>query len=103
MTDAKTFKCPSCGSALEPDGDEKEIKCAFCGSTVIVPEELRDEDLDEDEELTPDDPNSPQHVQWLIQTGTEAMVKVDKVHDDDVTRNAKSGSISRFEVENGER
>ncbi len=47
MTDAKTFKCPSCGSALEPDGDEKEIKCAYCGSTVIVPAELRDED-DED-------------------------------------------------------
>ncbi len=43
MSEAKTFKCPSCGSALEPDGDEKEIKCAFCGSTVIVPEELRDQ------------------------------------------------------------
>ena len=41
MSDAKTFKCPSCGSALEPDGDEKEVKCAYCGSTVIVPQELR--------------------------------------------------------------
>ncbi|MFZ1041114.1 MAG: hypothetical protein WCA79_08640 [Anaerolineales bacterium] len=49
MSDAKTFKCPSCGSALEPDGDEKEIKCAYCGNTVIVPEELRDQDEDEDD------------------------------------------------------
>ena len=32
MADAKTFKCPSCGSALEPDGDEKEVKCAYAAA-----------------------------------------------------------------------
>ena len=87
MSEAKSFECPKCGSALEPDGDEKEIKCAFCGSTVIVPEELRDED-DEDEELTPkENIFSPRHMQWLIQTGTEAMFKVDIVKDEGWTRN----------------
>jgi len=81
MSDVKTFKCPSCGSALMPDGDEKEVKCAYCGSTVIVPEELRDEDDGEDEELTPEeDLFSPQHVQWLIQTGTDATFKVDMIN-----------------------
>jgi DNA-directed RNA polymerase subunit RPC12/RpoP len=91
MAEAKSFECPKCGSALTPDGDEKEIKCAFCGSTVIVPEDLRDDELDEDEELSPEeDLFSPQHVQWLIQTGTDAMFKVDIINDrQGETRNMK--------------
>ena len=84
MSDAKTFKCPSCGSALEPDGDEKEIKCAYCGNTVIVPEELLDQDTDQDadDELAPgEDAGSPRHIQWLIQHGADATVKVDRIKD----------------------
>ena len=71
MSDAKTFKCPSCGSVLEPDGDEKEIKCAYCGNTVIVPEELHDDDSDEDgvTEKAEFDDTLPGHVPWLIQNG----------------------------------
>ena len=42
MTEGKLFKCPSCGSALSPQGDATEIKCPYCGNTVIVPEELRE-------------------------------------------------------------
>jgi DNA-directed RNA polymerase subunit RPC12/RpoP len=42
MTEGKLFKCPSCGSALSPQGDAAEIKCQYCGNTVIVPEELRE-------------------------------------------------------------
>jgi len=38
----KTFQCPNCGSSVTTTGAEKEVKCAYCGSTVIVPEELRD-------------------------------------------------------------
>lgn len=41
MSEGKLFKCPSCGSALSPQGDATEIKCQYCGNTVIVPEELR--------------------------------------------------------------
>jgi DNA-directed RNA polymerase subunit RPC12/RpoP len=37
-----TFKCPNCGSTVTTTGAEKEVQCAYCGSTVIVPEELRD-------------------------------------------------------------
>lgn len=42
MTSDQTFQCPNCGSPLTANGAEKEIKCTYCGSTVIVPEELRD-------------------------------------------------------------
>ncbi len=37
-----TFKCPNCGSPVTTTGAEKEVQCAYCGSTVIVPEELRE-------------------------------------------------------------
>ena len=78
MSDAKTFKCPSCGSALEPDGDEKEVKCAYCGSTVIVPKDLRDDD-ETDEDDAEHDIGTPRHVRWLIQNGIDATVKVDGI------------------------
>lgn len=42
MADAKTFNCPTCGSSLSPQGSQAEIKCPYCGNTVIVPEGLRD-------------------------------------------------------------
>ncbi|MBU0494673.1 MAG: hypothetical protein KKA73_29355 [Chloroflexi bacterium] len=39
---AQTFNCPSCGASLDYDGgDDPVIRCAYCKSTVIVPEELR--------------------------------------------------------------
>ena len=83
MSDAKTFKCPSCGSALEPDGDENEVKCAFCGSTVIVPEELRGQGLEEDgvTEKARFDDSRRGHVPWLIKNGADATVKVDAIKD----------------------
>jgi len=82
MSDAKTFKCPSCGSTLMPDGDEKEVKCEYCGSTVIVPEELRDDETDDDltdEEVAEQDYSAPSHLPWLVQHGVDATVKVDRV------------------------
>lgn len=47
MTDTKTFQCPNCGSPLTTTGAEKEVKCPYCGSTAIVPEELRDVQADQ--------------------------------------------------------
>ena len=41
MTDTKTFQCPNCGSPLTTTGAEKEVTCPYCGSTAIVPDELR--------------------------------------------------------------
>ncbi len=43
MSEAKTFQCPSCGSPILVSGPEKEVKCQYCGNTVIVPEELREQ------------------------------------------------------------
>jgi DNA-directed RNA polymerase subunit RPC12/RpoP len=41
MASTHTFQCPNCGSPLTANGSDKEIQCSYCGSTVIVPEELR--------------------------------------------------------------
>lgn len=41
MTEVKNFQCPNCGSPLAYDGQGAETKCPYCGSMVIVPEELR--------------------------------------------------------------
>lgn len=41
MDQVKNFQCPNCGSPLTLQGHEAEIKCPYCGSAVIVPEELR--------------------------------------------------------------
>ena len=39
---AKNFECPSCGAAQEyHGGPETSVKCPYCGTTVVVPEELR--------------------------------------------------------------
>ena len=42
MSEVKSFNCPNCGSPLTAQGPSKEIKCAYCGTSVVVPEELRD-------------------------------------------------------------
>ena len=42
MANTQSFQCPNCGSPILTSGAEKEVRCAYCGSTVIVPEELRD-------------------------------------------------------------
>jgi DNA-directed RNA polymerase subunit RPC12/RpoP len=99
MAEAKSFECPKCGSALTASGIEKEIKCAFCGSTVIVPEELRGQSSDQDqvdpvdlELLESLDPyprglNLQQRLQWLVQNGVEVTAKVKFVDDKGVTKN----------------
>ena len=43
MPDIKSFQCPNCGSSVHTDGTQKEVKCEYCGTSVIVPEELRDQ------------------------------------------------------------
>lgn len=42
MAETIDFDCPSCGAALKPQGNAAQIKCDYCGSSVIVPENLRD-------------------------------------------------------------
>lgn len=42
MSHTRTFECPNCGAPLSHAGSDKEVKCPSCGSTVIVPNELRD-------------------------------------------------------------
>jgi LSD1 subclass zinc finger protein len=38
---SKPFKCTSCGAPVEYDGGAFTVRCPFCGSSIIVPEELR--------------------------------------------------------------
>jgi hypothetical protein len=37
MPAAQTLTCPNCGSNLEPDPGQSQIKCHFCGTVVVVP------------------------------------------------------------------
>jgi tripartite motif-containing protein 71 len=38
----QTFECPNCGASLDyHDGDEPTIRCPYCSTSVVVPEELR--------------------------------------------------------------
>jgi ribosomal protein L7/L12 len=42
MPQIQVFQCPSCGASLSYEGGpESTVTCQFCGSDVIVPEELR--------------------------------------------------------------
>ena len=77
MSEAKSFQCPNCGSSLTANGMEKEVKCAYCGSSVIVPGELRDQTPNKGQ----GDFNSPQHQQWLLQHGADAVARIESVDD----------------------
>jgi tripartite motif-containing protein 71 len=35
------FQCPNCGAALTPEPNAAQMKCPYCGDTVIIPQELR--------------------------------------------------------------
>ncbi len=37
---ANTFNCPQCGAQNTYTGDGKTVRCAFCGSSVLVPEQM---------------------------------------------------------------
>ena len=83
MPEAKSFQCPNCGSALTANGMEKEVKCGYCGSSVIVPDELRSQASDQNQV----DLSSPQHQQWLLQNGADAIARVESVEDTGYSEN----------------
>ena len=37
----KLIKCPSCGGPIDPPTGESTARCPYCGSSVIIPENLR--------------------------------------------------------------
>jgi outer membrane protein assembly factor BamB len=41
MTQVQALKCPSCNASLDYDGRSETIRCEFCGTTIIVPENMR--------------------------------------------------------------
>lgn len=97
-SEAKSFNCPNCGTPLMANG-MKQVKCMYCGSTVIVPEELRDQSPAQDQVDPADlellqslDPypsglNLQQRQQWLVQNGVETTTKVKFVDDKGITKN----------------
>ena len=40
---AQSFQCPACGAPLLPRGDASVISCPHCHTSVVVPEELRED------------------------------------------------------------
>jgi hypothetical protein len=41
MAGQQDFDCPSCAAALRVTGYETQVRCEYCGTTVVVPPELR--------------------------------------------------------------
>lgn len=82
MSETKSFDCPNCGSPLMAGGTEKEIICTYCGSSVIVPDELRDQASQLQVGVNPQ-----QHQQWLMQNGADGTARVVSVEDLGVTGN----------------
>ena len=37
----QSFSCPNCSAALDYDGIRSVVRCAYCGSSIVVPESLR--------------------------------------------------------------
>jgi DNA-directed RNA polymerase subunit RPC12/RpoP len=80
MSSAKSFNCPNCGATLSANGSDKSVRCTYCDSNVIVPDELRGGKAESHEPLPPEfDLFSPRHVQWLVEHGADATVKVEVV------------------------
>ena len=46
MSEANAFNCPKCGAGLTATGSAAEMQCPYCGNTVIVPAELRAQELE---------------------------------------------------------
>src|SRR5512142_1094008 len=57
-----TFECPQCGASLSPHGDAVQVPCQYCGSMIVVPEDLRPKHADK-----PEAPSTAQLVQTLAE------------------------------------
>lgn len=67
---APSFHCPSCGAPLLPRGNASVISCPHCHTSVIVPEELREEsDADQWTTLLFEDFSSNDN-NWLVGSRT---------------------------------
>jgi len=42
---AQTFACPACGAALVAQGNQTQLTCPHCRTTVVVPEAVRPKEL----------------------------------------------------------
>ena len=40
-----TLKCPECGATLQFDLDRKECFCTYCGSKILLDEEIQKQDI----------------------------------------------------------
>lgn len=40
-----TLKCPECGATLQLDQDRKECFCTYCGSKILLDEEIQKQDI----------------------------------------------------------
>jgi hypothetical protein len=68
---AHSFQCPSCGAPLLPRGDASVMRCPHCHTSVIVPEELRqDSDAPQWNTLLFDNFTSNDDNHWLVGSQT---------------------------------
>jgi hypothetical protein len=66
-----SFQCPSCGAPLLPSGNAAVIRCPHCHTSVIVPEELReDSSAAQWSTLLFDNFNANEDNHWLVGSQT---------------------------------
>lgn len=56
MPEGKSLTCPSCGASLSALGKATETKCPYCGTNVLVPQELRPRPVAVQSVVTTDQP-----------------------------------------------
>ena len=63
---AHSFQCPSCGAPLIPRGSAAVVSCPHCLTSVIVPEELRQDSAPQWSTLLFDNFTSNEDNHWLV-------------------------------------
>ena len=85
MPGIQVFQCPSCGASVPYEGGpEASVTCQFCGSNVIIPEELRSHPEPAPAVTTPEFPDvaiptrwtkpAPRPAQWIVKVSTAILV-----------------------------
>jgi hypothetical protein len=50
---SNTISCPSCGGPNKPEAGAVRMACAYCGTTLAIPESMRVKDAPKAEKIAP--------------------------------------------------
>lgn len=89
MDDTQLFHCPTCGAGLSaPETDATTVRCEYCGSSVVVPENLRKRRQPEGIQI-----NIPNYPTYTVSSTPAVSYEVDGVFVDSATRSVTRSLI----------